>query len=575
MPTIEIKITDFESLLGKGKISETELESLLEYVKGEVKDFLPKEDNAKIELNDSNRPDLWCSEGIARQILLMESDGLSNGLTTGAKSYPFFSDRKGGAERKVTVAKELKSIRPYLAACVARGMRVTDPILVQLIQTQEKLAEIFGRKRQTVSIGLYRLPKIVFPVRYEVVDPAKTRFTPLGFDQPMSLSEILSRHPKGIAYAHTLKGAERYPILIDAKDQILSFPPIINSREIGEVQVGDSELFVEVTGTDLRMVLLALNIFAANLSDRGATIEPVTVQFPEETEFGREIVMPLDFSTPVEVALDDLNRVLGEKVTREEAISLLSRYGHRLSWEGKILEVTAPPYRDDIMHPIDVIEDFVISRGIGHFEPEMPSTFTVGSLTALERLSDRVREEMVGLGLQEVFSNVLGSRPDFVERMRIEQVGVARPEGRLIEIKNPMTERFSILRPWLLPSLLRVESASSKAFYPHRIFEVGEVAQFTASGTETETRIHLAGLIAHPTANFSELHAVVEAFFYNLSLKYRLEAISHPTFIEGRAGAIFVGDREVGLIGEIDPEVLTRWQIGMPVAAFEIDIEAL
>ncbi|MDC4206822.1 MAG: phenylalanine--tRNA ligase subunit beta [Candidatus Manganitrophus sp.] len=566
MPTIEIKISDFESLLGKGKISEAELETLLERVKGEVKEFLPKEDTAKIELNDSNRPDLWCSEGIARQVLLMESK---------RKNHPFFTDRKGTADRKVTVAKELKSIRPYLAACVARGMRVTDPILVQLIQTQEKLAEIFGRKRQTVSIGLYRLPKIVFPVRYEVADPVKTRFTPLGFDQPMSLAEILTRHPKGVAYAHTLKGADRYPILIDAKEQILSFPPIINSREIGEVHVGDSELFVEVTGHDLRMVLLALNIFAANLSDRGATIEPVTVQFPEETAFGREIVMPLDFSAPLEVTLDDFNQVLGEKVTREEVTSLLSRYGYTLSGEGKPFRVTAPPYRDDMMHPIDVIEDFVISRGIAHFEPEMPSTFTVGSLSALERLSDRLREEMVGLGLQEVFSNVLGSRQEFVERMRVEQVGKERPEGRLIEIKNPMTERFSILRPWLLPSLLRVESASSKAFYPHRIFEVGEVARFTPSGEETETRVHLAALMAHPTANFSELHAVLEAFFYNLSVRYRLEAISHPTFIEGRAGAIFVGEREAGIIGEIDPEVLTRWQIGMPAAAFEIDIESL
>src|SRR3569832_2480022 len=110
MPTIEIKISDFESLLGK-KISEAALEALLERVKGEVKDFLPKEDTAKIELNDSNRPDLWSPEGIARQIQHKKSNG---------KDYPFFSPQKGTADRKVTVAKELKTIRPYLAACDAR-----------------------------------------------------------------------------------------------------------------------------------------------------------------------------------------------------------------------------------------------------------------------------------------------------------------------------------------------------------------------------------------------------------------------------------------------------------------------
>ncbi len=566
MPTIEIKISDFESLLGRGKIGEAELESCLPWVKGELKEFSPATDTAKIELNDSNRPDLWCPEGIARQILLMEGKG---------RSYPFFAFKEGKSDRQVIVAKGLKTVRPFLAACVSKGLTVTEPILAQLIQTQEKLAEIFGRKRRTVSIGLYRLNQIAFPVRYEVADPAQVRFIPLGFDQPMSLSEILTRHPKGIAYADTLKGADRYPILIDAKEQILSFPPIINSREIGEVRVGDADLFVEVTGTDLRMVLLALNIFACNLADRGATIEPVTVLFPEETEFGKEIVMPVDLSSSLAVSLDNLRQVLGEEVSHEEAASFLSRYGYTIFGEGKRLQVTAPPYRDDTMHPIDVVEDYVISRGIAHFAPEMPSTFTVGSLSSLERLSDRVREEMVGLGFQELFSNVLGSRADFVERMRIEGVGSDRPEARSIEIQNPMTERFALLRSWLLPSLLRVEGASGRTFYPHRIFEVGEIAHFTPSRKETETQVRLAALMVHPTANFSELHAVLESLFYHLSLRSRLEAISHPTFIDGRAGAILVGEREIGLIGEIDPEVLTRWEIGMPAVGFEIEVEGL
>jgi phenylalanyl-tRNA synthetase beta chain len=454
-----------------------------------------------------------------------------------------------------------------------KGIAVTEAVLAQLIQTQEKLADTFGRKRQTVSVGLYRLPKIAFPVRYEMADPGQVRFTPLGFDQPMSLAEIIARHPKGIEYAGTLRGSKRYPILIDANDQVLSFPPIINSREIGEVRVGDRDLFVEVTGTDLRMVMLALNIFACNLFDRGGTVEPVAIHFPEETPFGKVIRMPFDFSVRVAVALDTFSQVLGEAVTADEAAASLSKYGHQVSVQEKQLTVTAPPYRDDTMHPIDVIEDFVISRGIKSFAPEMPSTFTVGSLSFLEQYSDRLREEMIGFGFQEIVSNVLGSRLDFIERMRIEQGN--RPEGRVVEIENPMTERFSLLRPWLLPSLLRVEGASSKAFYPHRIFEAGEVAQLNAAGGETETSVHLAALISHPTANFSELHAVLEALFYSLSIKYTLRSISHPTFIEGRAGVILIDQREAGLIGEIEPEVLSRWQIGMPSVAIEIEAEAL
>lgn len=563
MPTIEIKISDFQSLLGKEGLNRSALEAFLELVKGEVKEFLPEKDAAKVELNDSNRPDLWSPEGIVRQIHLAESKKVS---------YPFF-DPSARGDKKVMISKEVGPVRPCLAACAVKGITVTEPILAQLIQTQEKLADTFGRKRQTVSVGLYRLSKIAFPVRYEMADPDQIKFTPLGFDQPMSLAEIIARHPKGIEYAGTLRGSKRYPILIDANDQALSFPPIINSREIGEVRIGDRDLFVEVTGTDLRMVMLALNIFACNLADRGGTVEPVEIHFPEETPFGKTIRMPLDFSSPLEVPLADFKRVLGEAVTPKEATASLVRYGYQVAGLGTGLKVTAPPYRDDTMHPIDVIEDFVISRGIKSFAPEMPSTFTVGSLSLLEQYSDRLREEMIGFGFQEIVSNVLGSRLDFIERMRIGQGN--RPEERVVEIENPMTERFSLLRPWLLPSLLRVEGASSKAFYPHRIFEVGEVAQLNASGRETETSVHLAALISHPTANFSELHAVLEALFYNLSVKYRLESISHPTCIEGRSGAIFVNGAEAGLIGEIEPEVLSRWQIGMPSVAIEIQVESL
>lgn len=572
MPTIEVAISDFESLL-KEKIDRARLELFLEQVKGEVKEFLPEQDLAKVELNDTNRPDLWSPEGIARQIRLKQSKA--------GTPYPFF-DLQIKADREVLVGKEVGAVRPYLAACIARGMVITEPILEQLIQVQEKLADTFGRKRKTVSIGLYRLQKITFPVRYDLVDPETTTFIPLGFDETMSLAEILERHPKGTAYAETLCGAERYPILIDAKEEILSFPPIINSREVGEVKVGDTELFVEVTGTDLRMVMLALNIFACNLFDRGAAIEPVTIQYPQLTDYGAAIRMPYDFSSGIDLTLDAFEQVLGEAVKMEEAVSELSAYGYHVQTKGKKLKVTAPPYRDDTMHPIDVIEDFAISRGYGSFKPEMPSTFTVGSLSQIETLSDFLREAMVGFGFQEIVSNILGSRQDFIEKMNLAQVDEKRPEGKIVEIENPMNERFSLLRPSLLPSLLRVEGASSKAFYPHRIFEVGEIARLTSPGVRKEkseeattTSIHLAALIAHPNATFSELHAVLEALFLSFSGRCRLESICHPSFIEGRSGMIFAGKEEVGLIGEIGPDVLTRWQIGMPCVSFEIEIEKL
>jgi phenylalanyl-tRNA synthetase beta chain len=121
--------------------------------------------------------------------------------------------------------------------------------------------------------------------------------------------------------------------------------------------------------------------------------------------------------------------------------------------------------------------------------------------------------------------------------------------------------------------LLRVEAASSRAFYPHRLFEAGEVAIPDAThelGSSTE--VVLGSIVAHATAHFSEIHSSLDVLFYHLGQDYRLEPVQHPAFLEGRAGQIVVADKPLGLIGEVHPEVLERWQIAVPVAAFEVNL---
>lgn len=276
MPTISVNRQDLEQLIvgmdsSRQPVSPDQLEAWLPLVKGELKGQSPDTGELRIELQDSNRPDLWCTEGIARQVRI-KLDGRFS-------AYPFFASAQR-PRHQLVVATGLEQVRPYVAACTAVGYRVSEEGLAQLIQTQEKLADIFGRKRSTVSIGLYRLPRIVFPVTYDAVKREDVSFTPLGMETVMTLGEMLMVHPKGLEYGSILAGHDRVPLLRDTQGQVLSFPPIINSRDIGEVQVGDEELFVEVTGTDLMMVVLTLNILAANLADRGATIQPVEVQYP-------------------------------------------------------------------------------------------------------------------------------------------------------------------------------------------------------------------------------------------------------------------------------------------------------
>jgi len=558
MPTIDIKKKDLDHLIGR-KLSLEMLEKQLMLAKAEMKEYVAESDDLKVELSDSNRPDLWSAEGIARQLRIA--------LTGKPETYAFFGRGKK-AKQEIVVDKGMQKVRPFIAACTASGVPMNDDVLAQMIQSQEKLAEIFGRKRSTVSIGIYELDRIMFPVHYRLADPSSVSFTPLGMEEELTLADILEQHPKGIAYAGIVRPFSKYPLLMDSIGQVLSFPPIINSRDIGEVKPESRNVLVEVTGTDLRMTMLTLNILAANFSDRGAVIEPIRINYPYITDIGKKVTSPYDTSGKFTIPLGRFSEGLGEDVSLTDVKKRLASYGHRVTAARLAVSVIAPPYRDDIMHPMDLVEDYAISRGYDSFEPVMPQQSTVGSLSNLELLSDTVRNHLVGSGFQEIMSNILCSR---------EELEYAMPEGeKLVEVDNVMSLAYSVLRNRVIPSLLNVETASSKAFYPHRIFEVGEVAVF--SGREnmgSRTDLNLGSFISHAGANFSEMHSTLDILLYYLGLEYSLDPVEHPLFMQGRCGRIIASGSELGVIGEIRPDVLERTQINMPCAAFEINLNAI
>lgn len=559
MPTISIFQQDFSRLVRRSATM-ADIEQWMPYVKGEVKDVARDTGEVRVELQDTNRPDLWCVEGIARQIRSVLDKGLS--------PYPYFSP-KGRAKRRIQVAKGMEAVRPYVAACASLGYAMTQEGLDQCIQTQEKLADAYGRKRETVSIGLYRLSSIVFPVTYGLVKPDEIRFTPLGFEEKMTPQEILTVHPKGLEYGSILAGCERLPLLWDSDGQVLSFPPIINSRELGEVRLGDTDLLVEVTGTDLSMVVLALNIFSTNLADRGAAIESVDISYPYETAFGTTVKTPLDMNQSQRISLDAIEQALGMPLGSKAIQEALVAYGYLVKTAWQSVSVKLPPFRNDLMHVMDVAEDVAITRGYDSFSPIMPQTFTVGSLSAEERTSDRIRDLLVGFGFQEIFSNIMASHQELVDRMRIADT----EHAHLVEVDNVMSQTYACLRPSILPCLLRVEALSPRSFYPHLLFEVGEIAQLDLkANVGSRTVLSIAAISANPGANFSEIHSYLDLLMYYMVWPYELEPVTHPSFLEGRVGQIRCQGYPVGYIGEFHPEVLEAWQINMPTSGFEFEI---
>lgn len=569
MPKIEVNEKLFFNLLGT-RYDYDMLEDRLTCGKAELDEkpdaALPEDQRViKIELNDTNRPDLWSTAGIARQLRLHKG-----GKTIDYSSFLSTKDKLVDCgNRIVTVDPQLKDIRPYMIAFVISGKPIDEPMLLDIIQTQEKLCWNFGRKRRTVSMGVYRSSLIQWPVHYKAVDPDKTSFVPLQCESPMTCRQILSHHPKGKEYGWILKDAPMFPLLTDDKGEVMSMAPIINSATLGAVQVGDSDLLVEMTGSDMVSLLLSANIVACDFADAGYTILPCKVEHPYDTGFGKTIVAPFSFQEPATASLAEVNRLLGSQLTAEQATTALERMGNKVSVAGDTLTVQIPPYRNDFLHQVDIIEDVMMGMELSSFPPEKPRDFTIGRLSPVTLFSRKAKSLMVGLGYQEMIFNYLGSGKDYIQKMNIHG-------GDVIEISNPMSENYQFVRPSIIPSLLGAETGSGNAVYPHKIFEVGKVAFLCDEEvTGTRTRQSLGFLTAAGDANFNTAASEVATLLHFLDHQYTVTEAADPRFIPGRQANIMVKGKVVGIFGEVHPAVLENWAITVPCVAGELDIEEI
>jgi phenylalanyl-tRNA synthetase beta chain len=587
MPKIEVSEELFFSLVGKHWKTREEFEAALCCAKAELdqdsdKNLPEDQRTLKIELNDTNRPDLWGTAGCARQLRIYH----------GGKSpfYPFFSmpgDMKD-TKRRVVVEASVKDVRPCLAGFIARGKEVTDTGLRDMIQTQEKLSWNYGRKRRAISMGVYRPSLVRWPVHYKAVVPDSVSFVPLQWElcdghpaqkTPYTLREILKKHPKGREYAYILENEAMHPLLVDADGAVLSYPPIINSADLGAVQVGDSELFIELTGTDISAVTHAASIAACDLADQGWAIEPVEICYEYDTPFGRTLSTPFYFQRPVFCSLERVRKFLGESIDGKSCVAALARMGckaeKRKDVEAGGTDVVEgvyawpPEYRNDYLHAADVMEDVMLGRGLETFTPERPRDFTVGRLSPVTVFSRKVKEILVGAGFQEMIYNYLGSQKDLVTRMR----GTGE---KIIRIANPMTENYEYVRDSQLANLAASEAVSANAAYPHKIFEVGKVAYKDPSRNYgTATRQYAGILHAGTDANFNTMAALIQNLFYYISREYTVQEADDPRFIPGRAACIVRIGARVGVFGEFHPELLENWDIKVPCTAAEIDLDML
>jgi phenylalanyl-tRNA synthetase beta chain len=341
---------------------------------------------------------------------------------------------------------------------------------------------------------------------------------------------------------------------------------------------------------------LGLSTEASYRFERGADIEAPPIALAracsliESTGTGRVLPGWVDaYAAPrdrrrVRLEVARVQRVLGADVPADEITGTLAALGFYVTEtqsQGSnqtVLDVLVPSWRIDVTRDIDLVEE--IARHFGY--DRLPTTFPALDVAPappdarLER--DRlVRRLAAGAGFAEsvTFS--------FIERGAATAYAA---EADLVEILNPLSEQFVVLRPSLLPGVVEaVAHNRRRGLDDARLFEVGTV--FTVDrGERRAVGLGWIGAASLPhwsgggrPADFFDMKGAVELVASGLGLAIELRPVDHDALVRGRAAAVLAGPdrRAVGLMGQLAPALASAREIPSQSEVYvaELDLDAM
>jgi phenylalanyl-tRNA synthetase beta chain len=319
----------------------------------------------------------------------------------------------------------------------------------------------------------------------------------------------------------------------------------------------------------------------------------------EATGAGRRRGAVIDcYPTPyaprqVHVTAAGIERLLGMHVPHADAERILRSLGFGLQalggWQAEVPDprgaigaagggwlVEAPAWRVDIARPEDVIEEAGRHYGFEH----LPTTFP--AVEQSPRASDpriardgRVRRAMLGMGFSEAITFGFVDTP----AAHAFLLDGERP----VLLANPLSEKFTTLRPSLLPGLVDAVSHNRRhGRRDVRLFEIGtrfsprgESRGVAAAWTGLATPDHWSG--GRRDVDFFDLKGVVEQIAGLMHLSPRLQPVQVPYLVDGRAAEILIDAQRLGFVGQLDPALAERREIptGDAVYVLELDLDRL
>jgi phenylalanyl-tRNA synthetase beta chain len=561
----------------------------------------------------ANRYDLLCVEGLSRALKVFLGD----------LDAPTYQVLPGNLT--MTVQKQnVDQIRPLVVCAVLRDITFTQEIYDSFIDFQDQLHRNLCRNRSLVAIGTHDLDSITGPFVYDAREGTSITFCPLTHaNQDFNARELLefyetdasAKHLK--PYVGLIKESPVYPVIYDVNEIVLSLPPIINGDK-SKITLETKNVFIECTATDLTKANIVLDTVVAMFSEYCAipySVESVQVKYQENGDIVKEYTTPVMHTRKETATVDFCNSLIGINLTPEAMKDLCYKVQlgpAELLDNDTVLQVTVPPTRSDILHPVDIAEDIGIAYGYNNIVKRVPATNTVGGEFPLNKIGDLLRDEIGRAGYIEILTHGLCSIRDNFTALR-------RTETAAVSLSNPANVEYQVVRTTLLPGLLKTLQHNKSASFSNgfKIFEISDVVEVDLEHVVAETvvgaknRRKVCAVYAGPTSGFEVIHGLVdrimtltevspeeeyvkssaradeekfrvsrEGWFYTIAELPADDAVA-GTYFPGRAAVVLLtspngGTRvPIGTFGILHPEVLANFDIQYPASCMELDLESL
>ncbi|MCH8204533.1 MAG: phenylalanine--tRNA ligase subunit beta, partial [Candidatus Hydrogenedentes bacterium] len=388
-------------------------------------------------------------------------------------------------------------------------------------------------------------------------------------------------------------------VIADAKD------PVAVAGVMGgfgtEVGEGTTEIFLESAYFDpvsVRRTARALNMIteASQRFQRGADPEMAdyasrrAAQLLCEVAGGELYGGALDaYPKPLEqkaivLRFDRTNALLGSDVPPETQQKCLESLGFGVaSSKGGSATFTVPTWRHDASHEADLIEEVARLHGYDNIGSTLPKVRCIEEVYAPEQGPLRtMKNYLTRAGLSEIVNWT------FLEIEDLRRAGLESQISEAIRLENPLSEKHAIMRTTLIPALLHTTSDNLRKNRNNvRVFEMGPV--YTSDESETSARqrprlgIAMAGESVEKhwsrprhAVDLYDLKGYVEGLLSLMgATDTAFQAVDHPTFAPGSAAEILLHGNAIGVIGRVDQDVLSAFDVEQPVLLAELELGSL